>query len=412
MIRRMGRAWLVIFVAQVALTRVAAAGETTPLVHPIFAHLPDAPEDTSARSSFAAAAGRYQLHPVEVVDVAAPAPPRAPDALHLGILHAQQLAFAEALRELDLATNEVASTGGAGLTTTELGDLYLFRAMATAHADWNATVTAPPSEERTRAYTDYLRAATMTPDRTLNPHDLPPQVVADFQRAVDEIRHRPRGTLIVKGSADAQIALDGGPLMTVQGGVTFRDLVFGEHLIRAEELGVSPWGATIPFGQPSLDIELPARIAVALDDATAAAHARRMGARFALVAQPKGGPGTAVELRLVDAATGVLRDAALISASPESGQIDAAVMRLDEEARRIALEQQTAASTPGGAQVAPLAPAPSQLGPPMLLSQPPGKVRFGDDPPAWARDHWQLLTAIGALALTAIVLGATVSGDR
>lgn len=257
----------------------------------------------------------------------------------------------------------------------------------------------------------------MTPDRTLNPHDLPPQVVADFQRALDEIHHRPRGTLIVKGSADAQIALDGGPLMSLKGGLTVRDLAYGEHLIRAEELGFAPWGALIPLNQPSFDLALPARTSLALDDATAAAHARRMGAHFALVAQPKGGPGTAIEVRLVDAATGTLRDAALIPGSPEGGQLDAAVMRLDEEARRVALEEQSATGARGappatGAVPVPAAPAPVALGPLQLLSQPPAKARFRDDPPAWARDHWPLLTAIGAVALTAIVLGATVSGDR
>ncbi|HZL18661.1 MAG TPA: hypothetical protein VFG23_13040, partial [Polyangia bacterium] len=321
------------------------------------------------------------------------------------------------LRELDLAATEVATTGGAGLTSAELGDLYLFRAMATAHADWNAQVAAPPTPERTHAYADYLRAATMTPDRILNPHDLPPQVVADFQRALDEIRHRPRGTLIVEGSADAQISLDGGPLMSLKGGITVRDLAYGEHLIRAEEIGFAPWGALIPLNQPSFDLALPARRALVLDDATAAAHARRMGAHFALVAQPKGGPGTAIEVRLVDAATGTLRDAALIPSSPEGGQLDAAVMRLDEEARRVALEEQSATGARGaraatGAAPVPAAPAPVALAPLQLLSQPPAKARFRDDPPAWARDHWPLLTAIGAVALTAIVLGATVSGDR
>jgi hypothetical protein len=416
MSRRNSRIALVFWVTLLALARVASAGET-PLVHPIFAHLPDAPEDGNARQAFTAATDRYQLRPVEVVDVAAPPAPRAPDATHLGILHAQQLAFTDALRELDLAAGEVATSGGAGLTSAELGDLYLFRAMSTAHADWNAPVDAPPNPERTRAYTDYLRAATMTPDRVLNPHDLPPQVVADFQRALSEVRQRPRGTLVIKGSADAQIALDGGPLMSLKGGLTVRDLAYGEHLVRAEELGYAPWGALIPLDQPSFDLTLPPRTSLSLDDATAAAHARRMGAHFALVAQPKGGPGTAVEVRLVDARTGVLRDAALIPGNPESGQLDAAVMRLDEEARRVALEEQSP-NGPRGAPIvaqpapAPPAPATAPLGPLQLLSQPPAKARFRDDPPAWARDHWPLLTAIGAVALTAIVLGATVSGDR
>src|SRR5262249_12057888 len=143
----------------------------------------------------------------------------------------------EALRDLDAAASEVAATGGAGFTTDELSDLYLYRAMATARADWNATAAAPPTEERTRAYADYLRAATLTPARKLNAREIPPQVMADFARAVEEMRQRPRGTLTVKGSADAHVVLDGGAPLAVGGGVSFRDLVYGDHLVRVEEPG-------------------------------------------------------------------------------------------------------------------------------------------------------------------------------
>src|ERR1022692_3107265 len=115
MIRWTLRATLAFVVPLRAPAPAGAAAAETPLVHPIFAHLPDAPEDAAARQAFAAAAGRHQLHPVEVVDVPAPATPRAPDAVHLGILHAQQLAFGDALRELDAAAAEVAASGGAGL---------------------------------------------------------------------------------------------------------------------------------------------------------------------------------------------------------------------------------------------------------------------------------------------------------
>ena len=52
-----------------------------------------------------------------------------------------------------------------------------------------------------------------------------------------------------------------------------------------------------------MEIDVPARAPLALDAATAAAHARRMGARYALVATPKGGPGAPVELSLIDSAT-------------------------------------------------------------------------------------------------------------
>ncbi len=332
--------------ASLAATSPAQAADPPPLVHPIFAHLPDAPENDVGRTRFTAAATHYNLRPVEVVDVSAPAEPHAPNDTRMGILNAQKLTFGEAQHDLDAAAAEVATTGGAGLTAAELGDLYLYRAMTTARADWKATAAAPSTEARTKAFDDYLRAATILPNRVLNSRELPPQVVADFQRAVEVVAKRPRGTLVVKGPADAQVALDGGALMPIAGGVTFRDLPNGEHLVRVEQIGHAPWGTIVPFGQPTLEVEVPARTALVLDDATAIAHARRMGARFALVGMPKGGPGAPLEISLVDTASGARLDAALVPTVGEAGQIDAAVMRLDEEARRVVLEQPPA---PGAA---------------------------------------------------------------
>jgi hypothetical protein len=389
----------------------ARAADALPLVHPIFAHLPDAPENDAGRTLFTAAATRYNLRPVEVVDVPAPPEPHAPNDTRMGILNTQKVAFNEALHDLNSAAAEVATTGGAGLTSAELGDLYLYRAMATARADWNTKAADPPTEARTKAFDDYLRAATILPNRVLNPRELPPQVVADFQRAIEAVGKRPRGTLVVKGPADAQVALDGGALMPIAGGVTFRDLPNGEHLLRVEQIGFGPWGTIVPFGQPTLEVDVPARMPLVLDDATAVAHARRMGARFAMVAMPKGGPGAPLEIVLIDGTTGARRDAALVPTVGEAGQIDAAVMRLDEEARRVALEQP---SGPAGAPPPPVAtePAPGSLGPPLLLTPAPTKVRFRDDPAAWARDHWPLLTAIGVLAATTILMSAVVASDR
>src|SRR6476469_7954304 len=240
MFRRSPRFSFLIAAAAVAFAPARAAraqgSDQISIVHPLYVHLPDAPEEDALRRAFTAAAARYKLHPVEVVDVPAPAAPRAPDLLKTGILNTTKIAFAEALRDLDAAAAEVASTGGAGLSTDELSDLYLHRAIATAHADWNATADAAPTEARTRAYADYLRAATIAPARTLNTRETPPQALADFARAVAEIRQRPRGSLTVSGSADAQVSLDGGPTMPVAGGLVLRDLVAGEHLVRVEEV--------------------------------------------------------------------------------------------------------------------------------------------------------------------------------
>jgi hypothetical protein len=385
--------------------RAARAEDPLPIVHPLYVHLPDAPEDDALRRAFTAAAARYALRPVEVVDVPAPPAPRAPDLVKAGVLNVQKIAFGEALHDLDAAAAEAATTGGAGLSTDDLSDLYLNRAIATAHADWNATADAPPNEARARAYTDYLRAATLTPARALNPREIPPQAVADFARAVAEVRQRPRGTLSVSGSADAQVALDGGAPMPVAGGVVLRDVVFGEHLIRVEELGHVGWGAVVTLNQPAQDVLIPARALLGLDGATAAMHARRMGARFALVLEPKGGAHAPIGLRLIDT-TGQERDAVVLPSAGEAGMIDSAVMRLDETARRIA---QTDGRPP--------APPPTTadagtLAPPVLLGPPPTKARFSEDPTAWARDHWPLLAAIGVVVTSTFVLSLAVSANR
>ena len=82
-----------------------------PLVHPLYVHLPDAPEEDALRRAFTAAAARYKLRPVEVVDIPAPPAPRAPDLLKIGIINTQKIAFGEALRDLDAAAAEAAATG-------------------------------------------------------------------------------------------------------------------------------------------------------------------------------------------------------------------------------------------------------------------------------------------------------------
>jgi hypothetical protein len=85
--------------------------------------------------------------------------------------------------------------------------------------------------------------------------------------------------------------------------------------------------------------------------------------------------------------------------------IDAAVMRLDEQARRIAQ------ATPPGDAAMPSATEPANLAPPLLLSAPGPRPTFEQDPVAWARDHWPLLTAVGALVLSTAILGAASGSD-
>ncbi len=89
----------------------------------------------------------------------------------------------------------------------------------------------------------------------------------------------------------------------------------------------------------------------------------------------------------------------------EAGTIDAAVMRLDEAARRLAQAEAQAGTPPPPAATGDT----GALAPPILIGQPAPKAKLGEDPAAWARDHWPLLTAIGVVLTSSIVLGAAVS---
>ena len=384
-----------------------AAADDKPLVHPIYAKLPDLAEDDFTRRAFSAAATRYKLFPLEVIDVPAPPEPKAPALAKAGIAKTLKLAFDDAVPNLDAAIAELETSGGAGFTTSELGDLFLFRGMAVARADWKAPAAndaAAMSPGRTQAFADYTRAAVLEPARVLNPREIPPQVVADFARAVEEARQQPRATLLVRGDADATVRLDGAAPLRVAGGVMFKDVTYGEHFLAVEELGRAPWGKRFAIGAGAAEETIPPRDALTLDDRIAADHARRMGALFALVAERKPGDGAQVELRLVDLA-GQKRDAALVSTSrDEHGALDAAVMRLDEQARRIQ-QLAIANNTPMPVPVA----APPESPPPVLVAPPPAGPSLSDDPRAWARGHWPLLTAIGAIVGAAIVLSVAAA---
>ncbi|HVR00732.1 MAG TPA: hypothetical protein VMT47_01245 [Polyangia bacterium] len=384
-----------------------AANSEPPLVHPIYSNLPDLAEDDFTRRAFAAATARYKLAPLEIIDVPAAPAPRAPVLLKSAVTKTLKLAFDEALAELEGVIAELDATGGAGLTRDELADVFLYRGMAVARADWKAPAAIDASAmgaARTQAFADYARAAVLAPDRALNPREVPPQVVADFARAVAEARQQPRATLVVRGDADATVSLDGAAPAHVAGGVTFHDVTYGEHFLAVEELGRAPWGKRLTAGAQTVDETIPPRAALTLDDRIAADHARRMGTLFALVAERKPGPGAQVELRLVDL-SGAKRDAALVSTTrDEHGALDAAVMRLDEEARRI---QQVLLASGAPPPVAVAAPPDTPA--PILVAPPPARATFHDDPLAWARDRWPLMTAIGVVVGAALVLSVAAS---
>jgi hypothetical protein len=154
-----------------------------------------------------------------------------------------------------------------------------------------------------------------------------------------------------------------------------------------------------------MEITAPETAPLELSDALAARHARRQGAAYALVAEPRSGRPVTVELRLVEVAAdgGNRRDAATVPLA-DVGALETAVMRLEEAGRRARLTDPAASrdSPPalGDLRLQPVPPSTADTGP-----------RFSEDPGAWARQRWPLLTAVGVAIGTTVVLGILAAND-
>lgn len=295
----------------------AGAAGPPPSVLPIAVRIPGAADD-DARAAFDAAVHRAGFAATSSVELAGPAAPRAPDLLREAIGLTGDLRFADALAKLEAAAAEAAATGAAGLGDTDLSDLYLFRAIVVPKID----AAAGP-----RAWEDFVRAATVKPERTLDPGRFPPAVQDSWRRATRKVAEGGRGTLIVRAPADAWISLDGRP--AVRSPALLPGVPFGLHLLRVDEPGRVAWAQVVPLATPKLDIDTPARAALTLDDAAAAATARAAGKAFALVAQRRAGDAEpTLDLRLVEAGSARRRDEALVPIAAGPGRLDAELGRL------------------------------------------------------------------------------------
>ena len=126
------------FALATGLPRAGAAQPTTAVttLHPIFAAIPDLPQGDEAHARFVAAAKRFRLGPVEVMDVPASPAPRAPALLKLGRTAVEEKKFGEAEAALDEAAADVNARGGAGLSASDLAEVFLYLGMAAQKADW------------------------------------------------------------------------------------------------------------------------------------------------------------------------------------------------------------------------------------------------------------------------------------
>lgn len=378
-------------------------GEGSPPPYPLHAlfaatSATPGPAELLAARRFAEAIAERRLPPVETVVVAPPAAARAPGLVERAREAAAGLRFDEGARLLDEALAELETGGGAGLDQRELVELFLLHGWMAEKSAWIGATAAAAAPSTPVARQAYLRAATLDPAHVPDPGRFPPPVVAGFVWAADEVARRPSGALVVRAPSGATVSIDGRPPLLAP--ASLPALAFGEHFVRVTMPGRRPWSARVPLAEPTLVIDAPPLAPLVVEPARAARHARDAGAAFALLAEPR---ERALALTLIDTGDPSQQIGAMVSLAPaEDDPLDAALIRLAATARRRHL--QARASRIGRASPLVFAAAPA-------LPPRPGPV-LAEDPAAWARARWPLLTALATAAASAVVLGVVVAnGD-
>lgn len=381
-----------------------ARAQAQAITHPIWATTPDSAANDAARAQFEAAVKKRGLGPLEIVAMPAGYATRTTSLFSEGMtaLHASNFVLAAAL--LGEAATQALGNGGAGLSPKEFASLFFHQAVALQLASGTTysepfTAITPPE-----AKTAYLRAAVLGTGQTLDDADSQPIIEASWRLALATVAQRPTGTLTVHAHPRALVSVDGGAAQASPASIPA--LRHGEHFVRVEEAGHAPWSTTVVLQVPSLAIDVPATQFLTCDAATAAGLARTRGATYALLGQLHLGDKVEIDLRLVDAKTGELRDATAVpvATAADSPELVAAVLRLDELAVRADLTRRTEGSG-------------AQANAPLMLAAPPPRIPGesapgnSQQPQGWMQQRWPLVTAIAVAAGTALVLGIVVAKD-
>jgi hypothetical protein len=173
--------------------------------------------------AIADAAGRAGASYVDASPEAVPLPDPRP-LIKRGIAAYGSLEFDAALTALDAAAGIVDQTGAALVDSATLGDLFLHRAL-----------THTQRGEDSRAWDDFIVAASVDSTRVLDPAGFPPRAVERFDQARAQIAATPRGRVKLLGPGGCRVRVDGA----AAGGAEL-ELAFGRHWLDAACDGRAP----------------------------------------------------------------------------------------------------------------------------------------------------------------------------
>lgn len=218
-----------------------------------------------------------RAHGAAVID-RSPAPPAAIETakiLQRGIDAYDALRYDEARAALDQAKDLVDRTGGAGLATAQLSDLFLYRGLVRVQVG-----------DDTGAWDELVTSVVVAPERVLDRGRFPPKIVELFDRARDETLHK-------QPAADLDVDVPAGCTAFVDEVAGKRHVTAGSHWVRVECPDRTPWGQRVDLPTTGLHVRADPLPYAPPSEAELLVQARVAGARALVVAEVHGQVATA-----------------------------------------------------------------------------------------------------------------------
>jgi hypothetical protein len=208
---------------------------------------------------------------------AANAVPATAATLKRGIEAYDALRFEDAWTTLDEARAMADRTGAAGLTQTQLADLFLYRGLVKIQ------------QGELNAYWDELvTAVTIDPVRVLDPARFPPRVASELARVHAALTDRKHATLAVDAAPGCTALIDGAAASAV---ASAQPLV-GSHWVYVTCADRTPWGTRVEVTSDQLVVARNTMLAPPTDD-DVLIQARTVGAKAFVAVEIRSGVGTA-----------------------------------------------------------------------------------------------------------------------
>jgi hypothetical protein len=194
-----------------------------------------------------------------------------------GIEAYDALRFDDAWATLDEARALADRTGAAGLTQSQLADLFLYRGLVKIQ------------QGEPNVYWDELvTSVTIDPVRVLDPARFPPRVASELARVHQALATRRRATLAIDAPPGCSALLDGAPASAAG---SAQPLV-GSHWVYVTCADRTPWGTRIELADDQRVVARNAAVAPPTDD-DVLIQARTVGAKAFVTVEIRGGVGTA-----------------------------------------------------------------------------------------------------------------------